>query len=495
MGIVFRQSVKSSIATFTGAVLGALVIYLSTHYIPKQELGFRQTLTNYAVVSGQVLLLGVHNMLSVYIHRYDANDKRSSALITISLILPFLFIGVATIIYLLFKTPIITLFKPEDIPFISQYFLWLPIFTLLFSYEVVLETYLISQFQVAKPTFIREVLLRVLNLVLILLFGFHYISFEILIYGTVLIYLIPIFILYLFAMQTDAFRFSFEWNVFQKEEKKEIVHFTWYHSLLSVSTILMGMLDTLMLATLSKNGLASVPVYVVAVFIISFLLIPYKAMLFSTFATLAQAFKDNNTEKVEDIFMRSSMNIFIATVGMFVLIVCNMHNAVALLPKGYEAITVVVTILAIGRIIDVLTGMNDQVLSLSNYYKYNFYISILLVALIIIFNWWLIPIYDVLGAAWGTTLALIIYNIIKLFVVKQKLKIQPLTPKTFLVVIAGGCAFLLGFFIPKVSYPFIDAAYRSLAIIIVYGIMLIVLKPSTDLNDYLSSIRRNKRLF
>lgn len=495
MGIVFRQSVKSSLATFAGALLGALVIYLSTYFLPKQEFGFRSTLTNYAVVAGQILLFGLHNTIAVYIHRYEPGDRRGPVLLTATMMIPALLIGAATIVYALCRESITHLFQPDDIPFITSYFYWLPLFTLLFAYQVILETYLISQLKVAKATFIREVLLRLLNILLIVLFGLNYISYDWLIYGTVLIYLIPIALLLAIAWRTEPFKFSFAIQVFSKAERFELIHFTWYHSLLSVTLTLMGMLDALMVATLSRRGLSAVPVYTISVFIISFLLIPYRAMLNSTFALLAQAFKDSNLAKAKDIFVRSSLNIFIASVAMLLLIVCNLHNAVKILPSGYEEIVPVVIILSLGRMADMITGMNDQVLSVSSHYRYNFFISIALVVLIVIFNWFLIPRYDVIGAAWGTTLAMIVYNLLKLIVVKAKLNMQPLSKRTFYVTAAGGLAFLAGYFLPEAGGPVIDAAWRSLLILCIYLAGLIYFKPSPDLVEYLASIRENKRLF
>lgn len=495
MGVVFRQSIKSTIATLFGAILGALIIYLSARFIPKQEFGFRSTLTNYAVVAGQILIIGLGNMITVFANRYASEDKRTHVLVSASLVLPFVFIATATLIYCLLRQPIIGLFKPEDIPFIKQYFLWLPVFTLLFGYNVVVESYLIAHVKAAVTTFIREVLLRMLNIALIVLFGLGIISYDLLIYGTVLIYLISLSVLIVIAAKTDGFVFTAKWNVFEKKERNEIIHFTWYHSLLNVSVLLIGMLDALMLATLSPSGLKAIPVYTVSVFIISFLLIPYKAMLQSAMASLIDAFKHNDIPRIKDLFTRTSINMFIATMAMFLLIICNMHNAIKLLPDGYEAITIIVVILALGRMVDMVTGMNDQVLSLSNHYKYSFYISITLVFLVVAFNWIMIPRYDIYGAAWATTAALIIFNTMKLLVVKRKLGLQPISYKTLLVVLSAGVAFAAGYLIPKTANPFIDAAFRSLSIIAVYSGMLVWLRPSADLNDYLASIRKNKRLF
>ncbi len=494
MGVVFRQTVKSSITIFLGALLGALTIFYSTHFLPQQELGFRQTLITVAAAAGQILLVGLHNMVSVYIHKYE-DGKRKTALITLSIILPVIIIGLATIFYYIFRDSIVHHFRADDIYFIQRYFSWLPVFVVLFAYNVLMETILISHLVVAKATFIREIILRILHLILIFLFGFGYIDFDTLVYSTVLVYSIPLLILTAIALKRNFIQFSLKLNVFNPEEKKEIVHFTWYHSLLSISVILLGTIDVMMLASLSKNGLTAVGIYAVAVFIISFFQVPYKAMLNSTFTILTQAFMEDNKERVKEIYIRSSMNIMIASCAMLLLICSNLHNAIAILPPGFETIALIVPILAIGRMVDTSTGMNDQLLSISRYYKYNFYISLVLVVLIIVFNYWLIPIYDVYGAAWGTSIAVTIYNLIKLFVVKRKLSIQPFTSKTLLVLFATAIAFVAGYFLPRLSNPYIDTIYRSAVIVAIYGGMLLFLKPSDDFQTYITSIKKNKRLF
>ena len=88
MGIVFRQSVKTTIVIFSGAILGAVVIYLSTRFIPKQELGFTRNLTTQALVVGQMLIFGLHATLGICIHRYDDDAARRKTLIGFSLLVP-----------------------------------------------------------------------------------------------------------------------------------------------------------------------------------------------------------------------------------------------------------------------------------------------------------------------------------------------------------------------------------------------------------------------
>lgn len=495
MGIVFRQSVKTTIVISIGALLGAAVIYLSSKIIPKQELGFTRNITSQALVAGQILIFGLHGTLAVYIHRYDNDDRKRKVLICISLLIPFILFALFTLSYFLLKGWFIHHFQQQDIPFIKRYFLWLPVFVLFFIYQIILEQYLVSQLKVALATFVREVVLRVLNIGIIMLFGLNYISFDVLVASLVLIYLVPILILLFYSIRQKGFGISFDWRAFSKIEYKDILHFTWYHALLGISINLLGNLDALMLAPLSKQGLSDVAVYGNAIFVMSVLYIPYKAMMTSTFPVLTRAFRDDDQQKVKDIFVRSCTNILIATVLVAVLIGCNVSNGVRILPKGYEDMVPIVMILMIGRLVDIATGMNDQVLSISRYYKINFYMSLLLVVMILVLNRVLIPIYGIFGAAWSTTIALTLYNISKMIYVYKRLHFQPFSAETISIIAAGVVAIIPGYYLPYIINSYVDTIIRSICIAIIYILILLWFKPSKDLQEYISAIKTTKRLF
>src|SRR5256885_2331577 len=123
MGIVFRQSAKNTIVAALGAILGALIIWLSTKYTTKQQLGFTRNLTNYAVTFSQILLMGVNSTLAVYIHRYANDARKRRSLITLSFIIPAITSGIFTIVYFLLKPWILKHFQPDDAPFMQRYFM------------------------------------------------------------------------------------------------------------------------------------------------------------------------------------------------------------------------------------------------------------------------------------------------------------------------------------------------------------------------------------
>ncbi len=505
MGIVFRQSVKTSIVVFSGAALGLIITWISTKYIPKQQLGFTRNLTNQAVSFSQILLLGMNSTLFIYTHRYANDTTKKKVLLTISLILPFVLGVVITLFYFLFKVPIINHFQVADRPLMAQYFAWAPLFMVMFTYLVILEQYLAYHMKVAISAFMREVLLRVINISLIFLYAFNIVSFHTLVVGSILIYFVPICIFLYLTFSTKDVGLSLNLKIFNRSEYKEMSVFAWYHFLQSIAAMLMGYLDQLLLPIYDKNGMETLAPYSVSIVIISFLQMPSKAFLPATYSVLTKAFTEKNYEEARDIFVRSSLNILIPTIGLAVLLVCNLNNAVAVIGNGknYAALPGIFTILLIGQLINLSTGINDQVLSITNYYKFIFYTSLVLSAILCFLLRTLVPAYGVYGAAWSATITLGLFNLAKFAFIWKKLDMQPFTKNSLMVFLAALPALAVGLFFPNffadMHHMYLgsvaDAGIRSTIIIIVYVLMLLWLRPSADLVTFIASVKKNKRLF
>src|SRR4051812_3882166 len=115
MGIVVRQSVKTSIVVGVGAVLGAIITWMASKYIiNKQEFGFTRTITSQAVTLSQLLLLGLNSTLFVFSHRFANQPAKKRILATITLVVPILVVAAFTIVYLFFKEWILKHYQPED---------------------------------------------------------------------------------------------------------------------------------------------------------------------------------------------------------------------------------------------------------------------------------------------------------------------------------------------------------------------------------------------
>jgi len=111
MGIVFRQSVKSTAITFFGALLGAAVMFISTSLIPKQELGFVRNLISQTVIASFFVLMGFNNTLFYYFHRFDGEKPKRAVLLSICFLVPLIILGISFLPYCLFPGYFMHYFK------------------------------------------------------------------------------------------------------------------------------------------------------------------------------------------------------------------------------------------------------------------------------------------------------------------------------------------------------------------------------------------------
>lgn len=494
MGIVIRQSLKATVATLVGSVLGAVSIVVASRVVGQQELGFSRMLAAYGSVAGILLTVGFHAVVSVFIFRHAGDPQKRASITGLSLLIPALVSLFCFALYFFSEERLLGLFQPADQPLFRQFFMWFPVISLLVTVQAVLEGFLMTEMKITVFTTVREVGLKGGNLLLIVLYGWNVISFAEWIYGIAALYAAANLLLWFSAFRTGHFRISLQWRVFNRKELYDIFHFAGYHALLGVTIYLVGFLDSMMLAPLDKEGLNASAVYTNALFIISLLQIPYRAMTSSVTPALTEAYAQDDAPKVADIFTRSSVNIFLATLGMAVLIVANLKKGVELLGPGYELVLPLVLVLMIGRLLDAATGINEQVLSVSKHYRYSFLLSLFLAVVLFVLGYVLIPRLGVYGAAWASTVALGIYNCGKWAVVWRKTGLQPFSAATARLLLAAGLALVPALLIPEIPVWILDVGARTLVAAALYLLLLLWLRPSPDFEAFVQTLLRKARL-
>lgn len=497
MGIIFRQSLKTSIVIALGAALGGVINIVYTHILGNRDLGFINNVIAVCALMQMFVQLGTASLLSVFIQRYGKDDEKRRVLFTVSIFIPAVTIALLCIPFFLFKSHIIAAYNPADRSNLETFYYLIPINIFLWSYMTLFELFLVSQSKTALSTFMREIVLRVCNILLIVLYFLKLINFNFFVTGLLLIYIIPSATLFAITLRLEKRIISFNHRIFTKKEFREMFHFAWYHLFLFASQYLIGNLDLMILGLRDHSGMASGAVYKLAVFLLSLVLIPNTAMAAATWPMLNKAYINKDHLELESLFKRSAINILLLTLGTAVLLFCNLHNVVMFLgkDKGYEQLIPIFTILMVGRLIDIATGLNNDVLSVSSYYKFSFRVSLVLVIVVFVFDYTMVPQYSIYGAAWGSTIGYAVFNIMKMIIVWRKLKLQPFSKNSLVLLLAVIPALAVGIYLPFMVNKYVDLIVRSAIIVTIYGGMLLWLKPSPDLGIYLANIKKNKRLF
>ena len=206
----------------------------------------------------------------------------------------------------------------------------------------------------------------------------------------------------------------------------------------------------------------------------------------------AKFLNEKDFEALEDLYKKSSVNLFIVGGFIFLLIILNINELYYIIPEEFSKGLFVVFIIGIVKLYDSFLGSNNAILFNSDYYRIVLVLGVLLVILMIILNIILIPLYGINGAGLATFLAVFVYNSIKLFFVYKKFKILPFTSTTFKI---GGFILLctLMFYFWDFPFnPFINIGLKSLLIGVVYLFIVYGFNFSEDITALINkTIKRN----
>lgn len=216
---------------------------------------------------------------------------------------------------------------------------------------------------------------------------------------------------------------------------------------------------------------------------------------------IADAFARNDYANISTIYRKSCTTSLIVGCWIFLGIILNIDTLFQFLRPEYSAGKWVVIIISLGKLFDLATGLNGTILTLSKYYIYDTYIMVSLIVITVSLNYFLIPVYGMNGAAFALAIATVYYNLVRYLVVWSKLGMQPFTfdlIKILLISIAIG---LIVKYLPTLSGSKTlivgDMVYRSIALTLLYGIIIYWSKISPELNGAMKNswqkiTRRNK---
>jgi O-antigen/teichoic acid export membrane protein len=250
----------------------------------------------------------------------------------------------------------------------------------------------------------------------------------------------------------------------------------------NASGIVIINIDSLMLSAYS--GLRNTGIYTIAFFIATFIEIPKKSLSQVLIPLVSEANKNNDVGKLEELYKKSSLTQLIIGGFIFILIWCNIANIFRIIPHGniYSEGKWVVFFIGIGKLFDMVTGINQEIVGTSKYYKYDLMYYPFVGIIAIGANMWLIPRYGMTGAAIATAFSVFLFNTIRFFFILLVFKIQPFSFNILKVLVIGSFVFLLSYFLHPIENLFIDLSVRCLIITITFAGLILLTKASEDIN-------------
>jgi O-antigen/teichoic acid export membrane protein len=192
--------------------------------------------------------------------------------------------------------------------------------------------------------------------------------------------------------------------------------------------------DTFMIFGL--RGLSDTSIFAIATYVSAILEIPQRSLTAISIPILSESWKNKDFDNIKNIYHKSVSNLLTIGLLLFGLIWLNVGNLVDFLnwishkeSGGYGAITEIVFILGIAKLIDLATGVNAQIIGTSNYWRFDFFTNLFYIIISIPLNYLLITHYGLKGLAFSNLAALTIYNSVRFIFLYKKFKLQPYDTK------------------------------------------------------------------
>lgn len=495
MGIVKRQAIKATIVSYAGAFLGYFnQVILFVQFLAPAQIGLIRLIVDFATVASQVTLLGIPSVILKYFPFFKDRDKKHNNILSFSILIGLLGFTLVTIILFAFKGVFVKIYEERSEEFINYYHLVIPLL-FYFTFFNILDAYSRSLMRITAPSILRDIFSRVLVAAVVIIFYFKLIDFSWMLSLYALSFIIPVIALAYYIKRLGHWFLGVDFSFFTKELKKNISSFAGFSLLGTASSTLVWRIDVLMIAPLL--GLTETGIYGIASYIGSVIEIPGRSLSQISMPVIADAWKNNDLSKIADMYSRTALNQLIITGLIFLLIWCGIDDIIDIFLKPeYQEGKYVVLFIALGKLVNLASGVNGEIIMTSKYYRHNIIMIIILMIATIGFNIVFIPTFGITGAAFATFLSLTIFNLAKFVFVWIKLKIQPFGVKHFLSTLIIALFVLINAYTPKMGNSMADLLLRCSVVSLLYLITIYHIKLSNDINDYIDmGINKLRKIF
>jgi len=195
----------------------------------------------------------------------------------------------------------------------------------------------------------------------------------------------------------------------------------------------------------------------------------------------AKYLNEKDFDALEDLYKKSSLNLFIVGGFIFLLIVLNINQLYYIIPEDFSGGLLVVFMISIAKLYDNALGSNNAILFNSDYYRVVLVLGVFLVILMILLNIVFIPVLGINGAGIATFLAIFTYNSIKLFFVYKKFRMFPFTSATLRIALLLLSSVLVFYFWEFPFHPIINIGLKSLLVTVIYVFVVYRFNFSEDI--------------
>ena len=483
MGIIIRQSIKSSIVSYAGIVLGAVnMLFIFPSFLSQQEIGLIRLLESIALMMAIFGGLGSNQIADRFFPRFRAPEYKHHGYFTFLLLINFAGFLLASILFIFFQDFWFGFYR-EEAPEVVEYLVEIIFFAFCIMSFHILESYSRIHLRIVVSNLLRQVGIRLVITLSIILYAFQWVDFYGLVIWRILSYGSMAVLLGIYIKILGVFFISFNAKIFSQPIFKEIYTYGAYIIVGGASSVIITQIDSLMIGSMLKTE--QLGIYTIAFFVGAVVEVPRKMLSQIISPIVSQAWTNQDLEQINLIYKKSSINQFIAGALIFIGIWASIDDVFYIMPNGagYLPGKHVVFFVGITRVTFMVSGVSHEILLQSKYYKVNLLTAFVLAIFITISNLIFIPWLGITGAALATFISYLLYTIVRVGFLWYQYNIQPFSYRTLVVAGITLIVYFSAQLLPELPYIFLNLALKSGLIFILFVILVYVTKVSEDYNQ------------
>ncbi|MDQ6814180.1 MAG: polysaccharide biosynthesis C-terminal domain-containing protein, partial [Bacteroidota bacterium] len=334
---------------------------------------------------------------------------------------------------------------------------------------------------------LKEIAVRLVFTFLLVFLAYHLININLLLNAFLLSYILPAVILFIVLRRTKKFKFNTTLSQVTLRLKGRMINFGLFVFGAQFLNLLSRTVDTFILSAKSPRGLSDAAVFTIATYVVTLMEVPQRSINAITIPVLAESWKNKDMDNIRHVYSKSVSNLLVIGLIMFSIFWLNVHNLASYLGKDFSGIEKIVLLMGVGKLIDLGTGANSQIIGTSNYWKVDFTTNVIYTILALPLNYILISRYGLIGAAYSSLISITFYNIMRFGFLWYKFHMQPYTLQTLLVVIVAVVSTAITYYLPRNASPVFDTIFRTTVFLAIFVPVIYFTHISEEINGMIVS--------
>lgn len=333
----------------------------------------------------------------------------------------------------------------------KQYFIYGFFIAICLAYVDLFKRQATNLQKLSVPTFYEKIIPKItlpLAFVLILYYGFSQVQ-GLIFYTVSFAMMLLATGFYLFKYFKPVYTLNYK-DLFQEIPKKQYYQYSLYAFSASLGSFFAFRIDSLMIPEFISN--AANGDFKLGVNLANTLMIP-AAGVFALYSPLiSESLKKNDLSVLKIKYADVSKNLFFIGILLYGCVLLGMNDFFEILPTADKLIPVLPVLYILGGnvVLNMATGFNTEIIAYSKYYRFNLIAILILAVLNVGLNYYVLTQtnYGIIGVAWASFFAMMVFNLTKLWFIYRKFNILPINSHYIKTIASSFILLLIAYFLP-----------------------------------------------